>query len=1614
MNIKFYLTDATRAVGYAVGTEELASEATASGGSTDTFTVGANSSVSIVYTTPSGEPGTALGWTSGSFHLVVSVNSIGNDLVITSGSTARRISSDTNLSYTQGSISWDSGSGTGLKTGTYTGNLGTGVAPTDTNRASYILYVGNTNTMKAENITIDLAGSSYMDGPWYTTGSGSFTANAVILVPGGSGFYLRDGFNRTVAPNGFGTADDGQTWALSSGGIDGSYEVANGVGHVESADTSETLRLEGEITTSSTFYVYYKTRAPTIGASGLSYFLVGSKASGVYAYGPGIRWRYVSGYLYETIVSHGGLQTSSTQTYVPGDWYHVRGLVTSENGVHGKAWKDGDSEPASWQISQNLGPVTTAQLVALVCYTTDASFVGEVDDIFIYGRNVAWFTVDAYLAEAAVTGDYTADAVLLDTQQGSFTASATILATQASGDVLLRDTFSRTVAADGFGTSDDGHAYSTYTSLWTGSYEVSGGVGVADGESQIGAHASETVPSGFSVLGRARTPADLGSGETSSFWAGARTATNGKWGPGVFWFWNTDHISARATVAYNTGIGYAGYTTVSPGDWVWFRGYLTNGAYYSKIWKDGDAEPTAWTLEGGSSYSTQAYVGFYVDHDTAAGALQFDDLLVYTGPFTPFTVDAVITATVEPTAFTADANITGGAVTGDFTADAALLDTQADSFSADAVFLETQTGDWAADAVLLETEQGSLSSDATIQATVEGAVTLDAVILAMAEESLSADAVFLETQTGDFTADATVLATVQGSLTANAAIFATLETSFSADASLLWSETGDFTADAVALDTPTGAISFDAWIAGWFTADAWIAAESVTGDFSAAAVIQKTQTFGLQQIAFDTFTEASDTDLSSHTADSGQTWAFRGENTDTAFVNATSDRASWYDPTDDYNYTLYSIDLLGDGHVLATLYFDGSYSASAGLFSRMDPSAPNETHYAVELYESPIKLYRVTSLGWAQIGGNSGLFGPDTRVRFEFSGVSPTGLKVRIWQDGTSEPESWIIDTTDNNAANQRASGLAGVFGFGYSTNWTELDNFEAWQSSGGIEASATLLGTSPGSFSADATIQSTEAGDLSADAITLRQQGETMTADAAVLRTQQVIPGFTADAELNLYLEDSFSANAGIDPVWFDWSETWSNTVGVSTKYGDYTADAALLDTVAGSLTADAILTRTLAASFTADACILATGTGTSVADAVLLATRPASFDADAALLASIEGSFAADAVLLETQTGSFTADATALVTTSGSFSADASLAGALTFDAFIAPHFSADAFIVAPFSGFFSVDAALTRSITSTFTADAAIVATRAASFTADAAVQALGSGERDFDAVIVATQSASLTADAVSIAGQSNDYTADATLFGQVSNEYSADAFIVAPFAGSFSADAAIAATRSGSLTASASLAGAFTADAFILGLTGSSTTFDAVITGQQSGQFSADAIATAYASATLSASSLLTATLTGSLAADSTIAKTGTTAFTADAAVLAARTDGLVVDAVLASPETGSLTADAVIAGLHSFTADALILGGLGITFTADAVIIWHRIPVITATHSADILKATNDADVLAGTLSSNILEVANSAAILAATNSYGALASTTDTGDFISRHVGSVTFDATLA
>lgn len=744
--------------------------------------------------------------------------------------------------------------------------------------------------------------------------------------------------------------------------------------------------------------------------------------------------------------------------------------------------------------------------------------------------------------------------------------------------------------------------------------------------------------------------------------------------------------------------------------------------------------------------------------------------------------------------------------------------TYSGSFTADSHISKNDiTQTFTANANISKTDiPGSFTADAYIKKTIEGSFTADAVITKTTESSFTADAHISKNDiTQTFTADAYISKTTSGDFTADAHISKTIESSFTADSTIAKQYSGTFTADSYVKKTTSGT----------FTADAYIKRTFVYGVGGGGVVGQ------------DSFTD-TDRALTSHTAEVGGSWSAWWEAG--AYgpaewrIESNQRRSGPYTSTGDYSIDYYGVWRLGTGTLGdGTLrdHVTGPWIRGSGIAARL-----NGTNNAYILAGSGgggnLKLYRLTN-GALTIVAQSGGYLTVPYLRLDVSGSSPTVLKGRYWT-GT-EPGTWDIDTSDNTAANQTASGGFGAYGEGYDDDYnieyTTGDDFSVTQSGESVDGSG---------LTADAYISKTTSGSVTADAYIKNTISNSFTADSNIANT--VSGSFTADANITggvTTYTSSFSADAYIQ----------------NTLSGDFTADAYIQKTLEGTFTADAQIGKTTSSSFTADAYIQKTVDSSFSADATISKTTSDTFTADALIQKTTEGTFSADSIIAKTYSGDFTADAFVKKTTEGTFTADGHVQNTISGD------FVADAHIKNTFNLTFGADAYIQNTIGGTFTADAEIEEAQATTypgdFTADAYIQNTLTGQFSADALILKTTEGSFSADAYVKQTQSNVFAANATIQSTIEGTFTADATVSKTYTGDFTADAFVQNT----------LANNFTADAMVSKTTASSFSADAYVQNTTSGSFTSDAY--------------ILNTSSGQFTADSTILKTSADSFTADA-------------------------------------------------------------------------------------------------------------------------------------
>ena len=89
-----------------------------------------------------------------------------------------------------------------------------------------------------------------------------------------------------------------------------------------------------------------------------------------------------------------------------------------------------------------------------------------------------------------------------------------------------------------------------------------------------------------------------------------------------------------------------------------------------------------------------------------------------------------------------------------------------------------------------------------------------------------------------------------------------------------------------------------------------------------------------------------------------------------------------------------------------------------------------------------------TSLGSDLDTGLTAADGAVVWLHVEFQGVNPTALRARAWLDGTTEPSTWLLNTTDSASAEQKA-GMVGVQLRNEDTSASHTFQVESYQATG-------------------------------------------------------------------------------------------------------------------------------------------------------------------------------------------------------------------------------------------------------------------------------------------------------------------------------------------------------------------------------------------------------------------------------------------------------------------------------------------------------------------------------------------------------------------------------------
>lgn len=414
------------------------------------------------------------------------------------------------------------------------------------------------------------------------------------------------------------------------------------LGSVPSAGTNVWVSLAGRLLVPGTSYHYYA-----------NFFVTNSNIE-----------LYIRKYTY-TLLDLVGPYSIKASAYTPGDYYWLKFLIQG-TALKAKAWKDGDAEPGSWQLSTTDSDVVGSGRTAVHKYSPSDGYVAYIAE---YSATVPVVTGTEYTDSStvtltltpALTEEYTpasgtvytdADTIYLDlTASGSDAYFST-------EPVPVTDTWTRSVT-DAWGVSDSGHEW-TQASGNVARLAVNGSVGRMQNYDQLTASRGPTVTlspvySDVDILVRARLRVSDGTAlpvsggvEIANILGRYQDVTN---------HYNTrlEYESSDGLLKITARKRSGTYTNLSSeitvdssyalDEWIWVRVNHDGANYKAKAWKDGDTEPSSWMIEETDSTWETGKVGLscHAYDPTYKYTTEWDDLAV-----TPIAADVFLDSGTIP------------------------------------------------------------------------------------------------------------------------------------------------------------------------------------------------------------------------------------------------------------------------------------------------------------------------------------------------------------------------------------------------------------------------------------------------------------------------------------------------------------------------------------------------------------------------------------------------------------------------------------------------------------------------------------------------------------------------------------------------------------------------------------------------------------------------------------------------------------------------------------------------------------------------------------------------------------------------------------------------------
>lgn len=198
----------------------------------------------------------------------------------------------------------------------------------------------------------------------------------------------------------------------------------------------------------------------------------------------------------------------------------------------------------------------------------------------------------------------------------------------------------------------------------------------------------------------------------------------------------------------------------------------------------------------------------------------------------------------------------------------------------------------------------------------------------------------------------------------------------------------------------------------------------------------------IRAAAYDSFTEAgtaTSVNITSHTPEIGGSWSVSTDiNAGWRFyIDANTDLVRFEQSPisaagGDMSLLSTSVFYV---NALATVTPGTASTGGIGIQARCIGTNTSKSNNSYLAYvgagtASNFAIYRKSAGSYSSVATVSKTLTPPLNVRLQLTDSSPTTIRARLWQASDSEPSTWDIDTTNNQASNQTASPApVGIYG---------------------------------------------------------------------------------------------------------------------------------------------------------------------------------------------------------------------------------------------------------------------------------------------------------------------------------------------------------------------------------------------------------------------------------------------------------------------------------------------------------------------------------------------------------------------------------------------------------